>query len=347
MTTQHWVKDDVERKTFWRAVNELMALADVPSAERRALVHAILKTEHVEDFAGTRAEAIQAIHSWLAKEYPEAIPQPRPAPDTPERRAQVEAFLSGNPTPSPAPAAAKEKPMQAQPTRLQNEAGAVAWTAIVLNGYRINVTARSGATTEEVASTVMALIGGLRALYERDDVKTLGAVQDGRDRVQWFKPDGQQPQAMPVEVDEPPARRAFQFQRVPVPQPQPQPQPPAQPSSADTLSETITEALASIEKVLGEDGQPQYRLYPMLTNGRIGQYPFVVRSSQPRALALLEAHFDLEGMALKHQYPAPEGSTYAWRKGKAIPSAPGKFYRDLVRVHVPTAADGEPEPSEY
>jgi hypothetical protein len=47
------------------------------------------------------------------------------------------------------------------------EALAVAWTNVKApGGYQINVTARQGATADEVAATVLALTGALRTLEE-------------------------------------------------------------------------------------------------------------------------------------------------------------------------------------
>jgi hypothetical protein len=340
MDQEHWIKQDVERKAFWKAVNGWFAACNIPNAERSALVHAILGVESVADCKLTRQQAQRVVQRWLAGEYPDLIAPPF---DEAEHERNVNEMLGSTDDVPSAPLAPVAPAPPAPP--IHNEARALAWTQIVLNGYRINVTAREGASAGQVASTVGALIGALRMLYEDDSVRSLGAVQDGRDSVQWFK-GGQKvaevPSAPPTPSVAPVAPVApDQKQSKPrigaddlasQPSPAGEKAPLAPVPSGSPASETTCEQVALVEKVLGEDGSTQYRLYPLLTNGKPGLYPFVVRESQQRAVAMLAEHFDLEMLTLRQKYAPPYPLEYVWRKGKPVPNAPGKFYRDIVSI---------------
>ena len=58
---QHWIKDEASRKSFW-----MWAKGKGLSGDD---VHAALGVEHVEEFAGSKADAAAAITDWTQREF--------------------------------------------------------------------------------------------------------------------------------------------------------------------------------------------------------------------------------------------------------------------------------------
>lgn len=83
-----------------------------------------------------------------------------------------------------------------------NEAPAIAFTKVRINGHTVNITARSGATADDVADTVWALLDGCRKVYGSEDVHSYGVVQEGT--VAYIKgtEDGSQPKASQIDDDD-------------------------------------------------------------------------------------------------------------------------------------------------
>jgi hypothetical protein len=57
---QHWIKDANARKRFWAWTKSLTLT--------REQVHAALEVEHVEDYEGTKQDAMDAINNWMAEQ---------------------------------------------------------------------------------------------------------------------------------------------------------------------------------------------------------------------------------------------------------------------------------------
>jgi hypothetical protein len=91
-TAQHWITIDEDRKAFWAEANKRLAtrkeLAVLKPKERHSLVHELLEVEHVEDYTGTREQAIAALQEALDIEYPmqaAAVEPPKPADQSPAK----------------------------------------------------------------------------------------------------------------------------------------------------------------------------------------------------------------------------------------------------------------------
>jgi len=65
----HWIKDPAARKRFWAWTNGLTLTKEQ--------VHAALEVEHVEDYAGAKQDAMDAINKWIA-EQDQADAEPSP-----------------------------------------------------------------------------------------------------------------------------------------------------------------------------------------------------------------------------------------------------------------------------
>jgi hypothetical protein len=65
----HWIKDDATRKRFW-------AWTDGQTLTRDQ-VHEALGVEHIEDYEGTKADAMKAINEWIvAQDYEDSAEEP-------------------------------------------------------------------------------------------------------------------------------------------------------------------------------------------------------------------------------------------------------------------------------
>jgi len=80
----HWVKDDKERTAFWQSANNLAKAAGFKTPpQQKAWIHEVLVGKpdgHIEDFAGTRAEAVEKLReAQKAKMAAEAAAKQAPA----------------------------------------------------------------------------------------------------------------------------------------------------------------------------------------------------------------------------------------------------------------------------
>lgn len=185
-------------------------------ADQMRFVHEALHVEHLKDYAppgitGDEAvltAAINAVQGTLAIAYPDVFPDfvPQTAPVQPEEEQPEDAADALNAMQSELQTAREEiarlqdllDVAEARLTEAQHQAHRQAadtvnhtayapWTNIIVNNIKVSVCADPSRSPEEIAGEIWKLRQVIECLHGFEGVKTLGAIVDGRDKINWFK----------------------------------------------------------------------------------------------------------------------------------------------------------------
>lgn len=213
-------------------------------------------------------------------------------------------------------------------------------TKAVINGFSLLITARTGAAAEEIAAVIGELLEGLRVVGREESIKSLGAVQDGRDTIVWMKGEVSAPAApkapaqapaLPPGAPRPPlgggnkadtARPPFR------PAPQAPASAPAQAATPETKTEPFNRIVATLETKPGSAAAPVLDFYaPNL------KFPVLrVRSARDMEILASATGWDLSQFEPGQTYEV--AGVLQLSRGKPKPNNPGSFYYDLQSVTV-------------
>lgn len=215
------------------------------------------------------------------------------------------------------------------------EAKVIVYSTFEINGIRMNITAREGATPQMIHDHVEAYLEGLRMVVE--SVKTFAVISDGRDNVRQVKPavgakpgTGAPPPAPPAAAPTPPVMSR------PSPAPVHNPDEAAAPRPTD--GQPTAENIFAVALVpSGSDGSIRFEAKFNLRNGKEAARPIKLygQGAELLAVELARNGYDINSWQMNEFYAVDVVGYF--QHGKQIPGSPN-FYKDWVRFDIKTTA---------